>query len=193
MQEVEYLVKFITEVDQLKTVTRRIRVRDRYENPAEHSWQVSLLALSLQKYVDPSIDMMRVISMLLVHDIGEIDTGDTMVFAEVDWKERKAREEAAANRIFGFLPEAVAIKFFSLWQEFELGESDESKLANALDRAMPVLLNLENTGQSWRENSISYERVVKRVEPPVKLGFPALWQYLNERLKEARDKGYFGA
>ncbi len=189
------IIDFILEVDKLKAVTRKCKPLglDRYENTAEHSWQLALLAVSLARYAETAIDTDRVIRVLLVHDIGEIDTGDTMVFVESGWQERKAAELAAVQRIFGMLPEAQAADFLSLWQEFERGETPESRFAHAVDRAMPVLLNLANNGQSWRENGISYERVVRRLAPPIQAGCPALWEYLQPRLEEARDKGFFGA
>lgn len=188
------IVNFVLELEKLKGVTRKVRPLglDRYENSAEHSWQLAMLALSLTPYAEPAIDMNRVTRMLLVHDIAEIDTGDTMVFTVGGWEERKAAERVAARRIFGMLPGPGA-GFLELWQEFERGETAEARFAHAVDRAMPVLLNLNNHGQSWRENGISYERVVRRVAPPIKAGCPALWSYLETRLEEAREKGLFGA
>jgi len=188
------VIDFILELEKLKAVSRKVRPLglDRYENSAEHSWQLAMLALSLAHYAGPDIDLNRVTRMLLVHDVGEIDTGDTMVFVEGGWEQRKAAELAAAQRIFGMLPEQGA-GFLELWQEFELGETAEARFAHAVDRAMPVLLNLNNNGQSWRENGISYERVVGRVAPPIKAGCPALWNYLEARLEEARERGLFGA
>jgi putative hydrolase of HD superfamily len=191
----QQIIDFILELEKLKGVTRKVRPLglDRYENSAEHSWQLAMLAISLARYAESAIDIDRVIRMLLVHDIGEIDTGDTIVFAEGGWEERKAAELAAAKRIFGMLPEHPGPDFLALWQEFEQGESPEARFAHAVDRAMPVLLNLSNQGQSWRENGISYERVVRRIAPPIKAGCPALWNYLEARLEEAREKGLFGA
>jgi putative hydrolase of HD superfamily len=127
-----------------------------------------------------------------VHDVGEIDIGDTIFFAEDGWQERKAAERAAVTRIFSMLPEPQRSTFLSLWQEFEDAETAEARFANAADRAMPVLLNLANNGQSWRENGISHERVVRRVAPPIKAGCPALWDYIEARLEEERRKGWFG-
>ncbi|KAF1708194.1 HD domain-containing protein [Pseudoxanthomonas sacheonensis] len=191
----QQIIDFILELDKLKAVTRKIRLRDadRYENSAEHSWQIALLASSLASYAEAAVDIDRVIRMLLVHDIGEIDTGDTMVFVEGGWEDRKAAELAAVTRIFGLLPEAQGAEFMALWKEFESGETADARFANAADRAMPVLLNLANAGQSWRENGISYERVVARVGLPIEMGCPALWDYLQSRLEEARGKGWFGA
>jgi len=191
----QQIVDFILELDKLKGVTRKVKPTglDRYENSAEHSWQIALLALSLAPYADRAIDMDRVVALLLVHDIGEIDTGDTLVFAEHGWAERKAAERAAAERIFGLLPAPQAQRFLALWQEFEDGASAEARFAHACDRAMPVLLNLNNQGQSWRENGISHARVVARVGPPIQAGCPALWTHLEARLLAARELGWFGA
>ena len=131
--------------------------------------------------------------MLLVHDIGEIDTGDTMVYVEEGVAERKAAEAAAETRIFGMLPEPQGAKFLALWQEFEDADTPEARFAHAADRAMPVLLNLANSGQSWRENGIAHDRVVRRIAPPIKAGCPALWDYLEARLEDERRKGWFGS
>jgi putative hydrolase of HD superfamily len=189
------IINFILEIEKLKGVTRKTRPLglDRQENSAEHSWQLAMLALSLASYAESAIDINRVIGMILVHDIGEIDTGDTMVYAEGGWEERKAAELVAVKRIFGMLPENQGARFLELWQEFERDETPESRFAHAVDRAMPVLLNLANNGQSWRENGISYERVVRRIAPPIKAGCPALWSYLEPQLEEARRRGLFGS
>jgi putative hydrolase of HD superfamily len=189
------IVEFILELDKLKGVTRKTRPLglDRYENSAEHSWQIALLAASLAPYAGAEIDVHRVIGMLLVHDIGEIDTGDTMVYVEGGWDERKAAERAAALRIFGMLPEPQGGRFLALWQEFEDAQTPEARFAHAADRAMPVLLNLANEGQSWRENGIRHEQVVRRVGPPIRAGCPALWEYLEARLEEVHRQGWFGA
>jgi putative hydrolase of HD superfamily len=188
------IIDFILELEKLKGVTRKTRPLglDRYENSAEHSWQIALLAASMAQYATETIDIDRVICMLLIHDIGEIDTGDTIAYAEEGWNERKLAELAAVTRIFGILPEPQAAKFLALWQEFENGETPEARFAHAADRAMPVLLNLANEGQSWRENGIDHARVVRRVAPPIKAGCPALWDYLEVRLEEVRQKGWFG-
>src|SRR5438270_3373874 len=185
MQEI---VDFILELEKLKAVTRKVRPLGlaRYENSAEHSWQLALLAFSLARHADVPIDLNHVIRMLLVHDIGEIDTGDTMFFVEGGWEERKAAELAAVTRIFGMLPQQEGDALLALWKEFEAGKTAEALFAHAVDRAMPVLLNLANNGQSWRENSISYERVVGRVAPPIRAGGPALWECLEGRLAEAK-------
>ncbi|MDC7698124.1 HD domain-containing protein [Vogesella indigofera] len=191
----QQIIDFILELDKLKGVTRKTRPLglERQENSAEHSWQIAMLAASLAPYAAEPVDISHVVAMLLVHDIGEIDTGDTIVYAEDGWEERKAAELAAVTRIFGLLPAAQAQRFMSLWQEFEDGETAEARFAHAADRAMPVLLNLANNGQSWRENGISHARVVQRIGPPIREGCPALWDYLVERLAHAQQQGWFGA
>jgi len=166
----EDIIRFIIEVDQLKGVERKVRPvgLTRYENPAEHSWQLGVLALCLADYAETGTNINRAIRMLLVHDIGEIDAGDAFVFKQGGWEEQKAAELAAVQRIF------------------------EARFANAVDRAMPVLLNLANNGGSWRENNVSYDRVVGRVECQIREGCPALWEYIASRLKEAHRGGWFG-
>lgn len=191
---VQPIVAFILELDRLKGVTRKTRPLglERYENSAEHSWQLALLATSLAPHAGAAIDVDRVIRMLLVHDVGEIDTGDTMIYTEGGWEERKAAEAAAARRIFGLLPDPAGAALLALWQEFEAAATPEARFANAVDRAMPVLLNLANAGQSWRENGISHARVIGRVAVPIRDGCPALWEYLEGRLEEERRLGWFG-
>ncbi len=192
--ELQQIVDFVLELDKLKAVTRKIRLRtvERYENSAEHSWQIATLATTMAKYAAPGVDLDRVIRMLLIHDIGEIDTGDTLFFVEGGWEQRKAAELAAVQRIFGLLPDEQAASFLSLWEEFEHGNSPDAIFARAVDRAMPVLQNLANEGQSWRENGISYERVAGRIRGPIEAGCPALWAYVSARLQEAAEKGWFG-
>lgn len=187
-------IDFILELDKLKGITRKVRPLglDRYENSAEHSWQIAMAAAALLPYAQTAVDLNRVIAMLLVHDIGEIDAGDTMVFVEGGWEERKAAELAAVTRIFGLLPADRGAAFLGLWREFEDAATPESIFAHAIDRAMPVLLNLANQGQSWRENGISYERVVRRIGPEINAGCPALWEYLKQRLEAVRQEGWFG-
>ena len=189
------IANFILELDKLKGVTRKNRPLglDRLENSAEHSWQIALLAFSLEKYAATPIDINRVIAMLLVHDIGEIDTGDVIIYAEGGWEERKKEELAAVTRIFGILPEPQCSGFMELWLEFDNAETPEARFAHAADRAMPALLNLANNGQSWRENGIRHEQVVNRIGPPIKAGCPALWDYLEARLEEERRRGWFSS
>lgn len=191
------VVDFVLELERLKSVTRKTRVvgTDRFENSAEHSWQIAMLASALAPFAPqapPGFDMTRVVAMLLVHDVGEIDTGDTLVFIEEGEAERKSAERAAVERIFGLLPAAQAAAFVALWQEFEDARTPEARFAHAADRAMPALLNLANTGQSWVEHGITHERVVRRIGPPIEAGCPALWSWMRARLDEELARGWFG-
>lgn len=188
-------IDFVLEIDGLKAVERATRPPGlaRQENSAEHSWQIALLAAALAPALDATLDVGRIVGMLLVHDLGEIDTGDTIVYATDGWAERKAAELAAVQRIFGRLPADRGAALLALWQEFEEAATPAARFAHAIDRAMPVLLNLANQGQSWREHGISHARVVARIGPPIREGCPALWAYLEPRLEAARAQGYFGA
>ena len=187
------VIQFVLEIDKLKAVLRKVRPigADRYENSAEHSWQIALFALALAPALKLPIDINRVVAMLLVHDLGEIDTGDTFFFVEGGWKERKAAELGAVDRIFGLAPAETHAFFLSLWQEFETGATPEARFARAMDRSMPVLLNLANHGGSWTENHVPYEQVLARVGPEVKQGCPELWGYLRERLEIAKREEWF--
>ncbi len=188
-------IDFVLEIDALKGVERATRplALARQENSAEHSWQIALLAATLAPAVDPALDVGRIFGMLLVHDLGEIDTGDTIVYATEGWEERKAAELAAVRRIFGRLPPERGDALMALWQEFEEAATPAARFAHAVDRAMPALLNLANQGQSWREHGISHARVVARIGPPIREGCPALWAWMELRLEAARAQGFFGA
>ena len=189
------IADFILELDRLKGVTRKSKPigLDRYENSAEHSWQIALFAHAMADFAEPGIDVQRVVAMLLVHDIGEIDTGDTIVYAEEGLAERKAAERVAVERIFGMLPNAHGARFLALWEEFEDAATPEARFAHAADRAMPVLLNLAQGGGSWVENGISFDRVVRKIGPPIQAGCPALWAWLEPQLVAGKAKGFFGA
>ena len=189
----QQILDFVIEIDKLKGVTRKVKPLelDRYENPAEHSWQIALFAWSLAPFAAAPVNIDRVVKLLLVHDVGEIDTGDTMAFVVEGVAERKKAERVAVERIFGLLPAAERDEMLALWQEFEDETTPEARLAHAADRAMPVLLNLANHGQSWRENGITYDRVVARVGPQINAGCPELWEHLRRRLDAEKANGWF--
>ena len=186
-------IQFVLEIDKLKGVLRKVRPiwEERYENTAEHSWQIALFAMSMARTLELKIDVARVVAMLLVHDLGEIDAGDKFVFAQDGWEERKAAELRALERICCLAPEKTGTFLLGLWKEFDAGESDESRFARAIDRGMPVLLNLNKKGGSWLEHGVSYERVVERVGPEIESGCPELWEYLKPQLEAGRRKGFF--
>jgi putative hydrolases of HD superfamily len=193
--DISNTIQFVLEIDKLKGVLRKVRPigEERYENTAEHSWQIALFATSVARTLDLTVDVARVVAMLLVHDLGEIDAGDKFVFAQDGWEERKAAELKALERICGLAPKKTANFLLELWKEFDTGASNEARFAKAIDRSMPVLLNLNNHGGSWIENGVSYERVVERVGPEIEDGCPQLWEYLKAELEAGRRKGLFAA
>ena len=193
MQPIENVIKFVLTIDRLKGVMRKTRPigLSRYENSAEHSWQLALFAFAIVSHTSYDINVDRVIRMLLIHDLGEIETGDTIVYAEGGWEQRKAEELAAIERIVVHLAEEQRNEIVALWKEFECGDSPEARLANAVDRAMPVILNLNNNGQSWRENNVSFEQVLERNKAPISNGCPELWHILEVLLIQARNQGLF--
>jgi putative hydrolase of HD superfamily len=193
--DISNTIQFVLEVDKLKGVLRKVRPigEERYENTAEHSWQIALFATSMARTLNLKVDAARVVAMLLVHDLGEIDAGDKFVFAQDGWEERKAAELKALERICGLAPKKTANFLLELWKEFDTGASNEARFAKAIDRSMPVLLNLNNHGGSWIENGVSYERVVERVGPEIEDGCPELWEYLKAELETGRRKGFFAA
>jgi putative hydrolase of HD superfamily len=185
-------IDFILEADKLKSTLRRtiLMDRSRRENSAEHSWHIALLALVLSEYAaGDAIDVFKVVKMLLVHDLVEIDAGDTYCYDEAGRQDQALRELQAADRIFNILPEDQAQSFLKLWKEFEAGETAESRLANALDRLQPFLHNYFTEGQTWQENDVKSGQVVSRMQP-VENGSPFLWGYVRALIHDAIDKGF---
>lgn len=182
---------FILELEKLKQVLRKTRPLglSRYENSAEHSWQVALMAVTLVEYAHEPVDLDRVIKLLLVHDIAEIDVGDTIVYAASRVEGIAEKDLQAAQRIFGLLPEAQGVELLALWKEYESRESAEARFAQAMDRLMPVLHNLNNGGQSWRENGISKQQVLEK-NAKIGEGAPELWQWLLGQIEAAQEKGW---
>ncbi|WP_374419876.1 HD family hydrolase [Chromobacterium sp.] len=195
MDTLQQHIAFIIEVDKLKTVLRKTKTAhaDRYENSAEHSWQIALFALNLRDFAAEPVDIDKVVRMLLIHDLGEIDTGDTLVYAEGGAAEREAEELAAMRRILGLLPQPMSGQLLALWQEFEARKSPEARFARAIDRLMPILLNLRSGGQSWRENGVSKEKVLAMAVGKVEDGCPLAANWLRAELERAEQAGYFGA
>lgn len=194
-ESLQSVIDFICELDKLKGVERKTRPLGlaRFENSAEHSWQLAVLALCLSSFAPSSIKLERVVGMLLLHDIGEIDTGDTIVYATEGLAERKLAEVAAVKRICSMLPGDVCASFQQIWHEFEAAETPEARFAHAMDRSIPIILNLANEGQSWRENGIRCEQVIARNGPPIHAGCPPLWAYLEQKLNEGNNAGWFGS
>ena len=154
-------IGFILEIDKLKEIIRRSYLisGERRENTAEHSWHLAMLALILVEHSNQPVDLLRVLKMVLVHDIVEIDAGDTFLFDTVGILDKADREQLAAERLFGLLPTDQAHELRQLWQEFEARQTAESHFANALDRLIPLLLNYQSGGRTWQENGISSDRI----------------------------------
>jgi putative hydrolase of HD superfamily len=184
-------IEFLLEIDKLKTIMRQSHLvhADRCENSAEHSWQVAVMALLFAEYAEEKPDLLRVLEMLLIHDIVEIDAGDTYCYDAVDNQLKAEREQQAAQRIFGLLPEDQSEKLTALWREFEAGLSRDAQCANAVDRLMPILHNYYTQGKSWKAHGVTKAKVVAR-NNQIREYSPYLWQWLNSLLEDAVDKGY---
>ena len=184
--ELEKCFEFILEVEKLKGIERKVKPLrlDRYENSAEHSWQAALMALVLAKYGNESLNVEKVVKMMLVHDIGEIDADDVFFFDDAGRADAKEKELAAMKRIFGLLPDEKAAELFELWNEFENGTSAEAKFARAIDRVMPVLQNLYNNKQSWTENGVTKEQILTKTAY-IGEGSALLWQTISEKINSA--------
>lgn len=167
---------FLTEIDALKSVIRQSHLADRSrrENAAEHSWHLGMFALVLGE-ADPALDLAKVVAMLLIHDIVEIDAGDAPIHGAYDAAALAQAERAAAERIFGLLPETQRDRFLSLWREFEAAETMDARFAKALDRFQPLLLNILTGGGTWAENGVTERQVYERYQPAIERGCPALW------------------
>lgn len=186
-------LRFALEIDKLKQILRRTYTGDdvhrRRENTAEHSWHFALMVVLLAEYADAPIDLLKTVKMALVHDIVEVDAGDTYCYDATGNLDKLDRERRAAERIFGLLPRDQATELRALWDEFEARQTPESKFANAIDRLQPVLLNYHAQGESWRENNITKSKVIARNEP-IGDGSTALWDYVKKLLDAAVREGY---
>jgi putative hydrolase of HD superfamily len=185
-------IQFFLEIDKLKPVDRRTVLLDqsRQENSAEHSWHIALSVLLLSEYAqEGKIDFFHVIKMLLIHDLVEIDAGDTYCYDDKGREDQRQREQMAADRIFNLLPLDLAQSFRKLWNEFESRETAESKFANALDRFQPFLLNYFSKGRIWKKNKVKSGQVVVRMQP-VRDGSQLLWRYVMALIDDAVSKGY---
>jgi len=191
MGRLEQQITFVRELDKLKRVRRQTWLTDtsRQENSAEHSWHIAVMALVLAEYAPgDDLDIGRVLQMLLIHDIVEIDAGDTFCYDKAAVAQQVEHEERAAERLFGLLPQDLADRFRNLWEEFEARETPESLLANSLDRLQPILNNYYSGGKSWRANGIMRSQVCER-NRIVADGAPELWAYIEDLLARAVDKG----
>ncbi|MGB1238428.1 MAG: HD domain-containing protein [Pseudomonadales bacterium] len=186
-------LSFILELDKLKAVQRKARVRadaNRYENSAEHSWHIAMAAHVLREYAEGDVDINRVVSMLLLHDIVEIDAGDTFAFAEPERLDAQhAQELAAAERLFGLLPAAQGQAYLALWLEFEAAQSVDACFAKAMDRILPLIQNMQNDGGSWAQHSVAKSQVLAR-NRFLASSAPALWEYACAQIELACERGW---
>ena len=175
--DLERQLAFLREIDRLKSIVRLTPLidRSRRENSAEHSWHLAMYALVLAEHAAGSVDILRVVKMLLIHDIVEIDAGDVPFHAPETHAGQQAREKLAAERLFGLLPPAQASEFRDLWHEFEAASSDDAKFAKALDRFQPMIHNAATNGGTWVEMSVTLEQIKSRCLPPIEGGAPVLW------------------
>lgn len=175
---------FLTEADKLKSVLRGTTLCDgsRRENTGEHSWHIALYAMVMAEHSIRPVNIDRVIKMLLIHDIVEIDAGDNPIHGAHDPVVQDALEQAAAARIFGLLPQDQAQAFRALWDEFEAAETDDAIFAKSIDRAQPVVSNLETDGGTWPEYNVTAEQLQTRVGAKVQKGAPAIWTALKTRI-----------
>ena len=182
---------FIVEVDRLKGVLRQTSLIDgsRRENSAEHSWHLALAALALAEHAPAGTDLLRVVRMTLVHDVVEIDAGDTFCYDAPAHVDKEERETRAAERIFGLLPPDQAAEMHALWEEFEAGETPDARFAVALDRLQPLLVNFSSGGGSWKLHGITRAQVLRRMAP-IREGAPGVWPWVERVIEEACERGY---
>lgn len=194
MDRLDQQFEFIREIDKEKFIGRQTYLSDglRKENDAEHAWHMAVMTLLLSEYANDEIDVLKTISMLLIHDIVEIDAGDTYAYDEEAKSTQEAREQKAAERIFGLLPEDQGRKMKSLWEEFEERKTPEARFARTMDNIQPMMLNAATDGKAWREHKVRLEQIMKRNEC-TRTGSEQLWEYARSEFIEPNvEKGNIG-
>lgn len=183
-------IEFIKEIDKLKYIQRRTKLinSDRNENDAEHSWHLAVMALVLAEHANEPVDILKVVKMLLIHDLVEIDAGDTFIYDVQKNHTNTDEERLAAQRIFGMLPKEQAEALIDTWEEFEAGKTAEARFARAMDRLEPLLQNSSNQGGTWREFDVPYSQVYNK-KKVIKDGAAGIWEYAENILNESVAKG----
>lgn len=183
MERLEQQLAFIKEIDGLKKIGRQTYLKDasRKENDAEHSWHLAVMALLLSEYSNEPVDVLRVMSMVLIHDVVELDAGDTYAYDDAGNATKRERELAAAERIFRILPKDQAEHLRGLWDEFEAAQTPEAKFAHTLDNLQPMMLNDATGGKAWREHQVKLSQVMRRQEKTGE-GSEAIWAYAKKHL-----------
>lgn len=185
-------IQFIEEIDKLKLIFRQNVVIDteRNENDAEHSWHLAIMAILLSEYsTDRDINVLKVVKMVLIHDLVEIDAGDTFCYDEKGYEDKEEREQKAAKRLFNILPSDQAKEILNLWQEFEDLNTSEARFAACLDRLQPLILNYNTNGHTWKKPGVTSEKVLKR-NSLLEENAPELWEYAKEIIEDSIRKGY---
>lgn len=183
-------IEFIKEIDKLKYIQRRTKLfnSDRNENDAEHSWHLAMMAIILSQHSNVPIDILKVVKMVLIHDIVEIDAGDTFIYDTVKNHTNSDEELLAAKRIFGLLPDAQRDEMIAVWEEFEAGETAEAKFAKSMDRLEPLLQNVSNNGGTWMEYHVDYKKVYEKKQV-IKNGSVSIWNYAENLIEESVTNG----
>ncbi len=183
-------VAFIKEIDKLKYIQRKTKLfnSDRPENDAEHSWHLAMMTIVLAEHSDRPIDVFKVLKMVLIHDLVEIDAGDTFIYDSTKSHTNTEEELIAAKRVFGLLPTEQAEEFIAIWEEFEEGMTDEAKFAKSMDRFEPLLQNTSNKGGTWAEFNVSYQKVYEK-KKAIREGSTTIWTYAENLINESVDKG----
>lgn len=190
-QRLQQQIAFICEIDQLKTVLRQTLLidRSRQENSAEHSWHLALMALTLAEYAPAEVNLPLAIQQLLLHDLVEIDAGDTFCYDAAANQSKADREAEAADRLFGLLPVDQGSQLRALWEEFEAQRTPTARFAAALDRIQPLLHNQQTAGGTWKLHDITREQVLQRMAP-VEAGAPSLWPFVLQVIEDCVEAGY---
>ena len=183
-------VAFIKEIDKLKYIQRKTKLfnSNRCENDAEHSWHLAMMTIVLAEHSNKPIDVLKALKMVLIHDIVEIDAGDTFIYDAAKSHTNTDEELIAAKRIFGLLPTEQADEFTAIWEEFEAGVTDEAKFARSMDRFEPLLQNTSNNGGTWAEFNVPYKKVYEK-KKAIKEGSNSIWNYAEKLINESVDKG----
>ncbi|KKX49706.1 MULTISPECIES: HD domain-containing protein [Sphingobacterium] len=183
-------IDFIKEIDKVKYIQRKTKLfnSNRNENDAEHSWHLAMMALILAEHANEPIDVLKVVKMVLIHDIVEIDAGDTFIYDMQKNHVNTDQERLAANRIFGLLPQEQSKEFIAVWEEFEAGLTPEAKFARTMDRLEPLLQNTSNNGGTWKEFDVDYSKVFEK-KKIINEGSTTIWKYAEELINESVEKG----
>lgn len=183
-------IEFIKEIDKLKYIQRKTKLfnSDRNENDAEHSWHLAMMTIVLAQHSNAPIDILKVLKMVLIHDIVEIDAGDTFLYDTLKNHVNTDAEKLAAERIFGMLPKSQADEFIAIWEEFETAETAEAKFARSMDRLEPLLQNISNKGGTWKEFEVDYSKVYEKKQV-IKNGSTVIWKYAEKLIDDSVEEG----